>query len=115
MGKVDGDPDTAVVTDTDIRINVRNLFVPYHDEWDEKQQKYVTKTAISWEAQIEHATKLFRQGYSVRVHRHGWGSTCEPMSSPNGGCVYIDLTEDEDSTRLVPVIDEDEDVLESGS
>lgn len=81
----------------------RELYVPYREEFDEETQQYKWTTTISWDAQREAAHKLFALGYDVRLHRHGWGSSCVGNDGPNGACVTFELT-DAGETRIVDIV-----------
>lgn len=100
-------------TTEEVKVGTRHLYVPYHDQWDDDQQKRVWQTSISWDAQLQSGIKLFKLGYYVQVHRHGRGASCLPMSSPVGGCVEIDWTEDNRDATVVPVIGDSESETES--
>lgn len=106
-----GDSATTVMN-TDETSNpdgrpMRNLFVPYTERFSEADQKYEYVTLISWEAQVESAYQLYRRGYDVAVHRHGYGSSCVGPASPFGACVGIELTVAGD-LRTVVLISETE-------
>lgn len=60
---------------------------------------------VSWEAQVDHAHRIMREGVTVFVHRHGWGDRCKTNVGPDESCMTTDLTSPTESPKLVPVSD----------
>jgi hypothetical protein len=93
--------------DADGKLLVRNLYVPYKEEYAEDHGEIRWTTTISWDAQRDAGHKLFALGYDVRLHRHGWGGQCIGNDGPNGACVTFELTP-EGETRIVPLVRDEE-------
>jgi hypothetical protein len=71
---------------------------------------YVPSREISWSAQVDRGVRLAGSGQPVRVHRHGYGSSCvlqgveiEDGITPSEWCVEISLQDGQDTVSVLPV------------